>query len=432
MQMKKFYSMLLTAAVALSASAGDVVPVKTTGAIEEMRAFAEFKKATSQRAEGTTGVFLSSLNGQIANFNWVYKQVQMDQNNKPVTDASGAYVYDDYPSSTVVTFSEENDEGDGLFSYTMTSPFAGFFTDAIGCPALQVGYFPEDGTFYIPASQVWGTYAQDNSEYNIWFNTSGNSFTRFNPWFTFANGQWTIDNPASVWYEGDEEPTSISFIGSALGRVENNALDVLFRMGKDFSIVPLAGSGNMAWNMNQNGTVKPMTASVGVTLNGTTATITNFAGMLDVPMTVDKAAKTLTANKVRVSSITKYKAYLSEQAADGSNAAGSGKYILTSTYTVAEGKTTINVPNWNAFFSQFGVSGESSYFWPMTDTKIVLDFDLDAKVEDSGIEGVAADAAIVDGPAKFYNLQGVEVANPAAGQVVIKVQGSKATKMVVR
>lgn len=35
-------------------------------------------------------------------------------------------------------------------------------------------------------------------------------------------------------------------------------------------------------------------------------------------------------------------------------------------------------------------------------------------------------------PVRFYNLQGIEVANPAAGQVVIRVQGENAAKMIVR
>ena len=47
----------------------------------------------------------------------------------------------------------------------------------------------------------------------------------------------------------------------------------------------------------------------------------------------------------------------------------------------------------------------------------------------SGIEGIATDN---DGNAavEYFNLQGVKIANPAAGQVVIRRQGSKITKMI--
>ncbi len=47
----------------------------------------------------------------------------------------------------------------------------------------------------------------------------------------------------------------------------------------------------------------------------------------------------------------------------------------------------------------------------------------------AGVEGITVDE---NAPVKYFNLQGVEVANPEAGQLVIKKQGSKAEKMIVR
>ncbi len=46
------------------------------------------------------------------------------------------------------------------------------------------------------------------------------------------------------------------------------------------------------------------------------------------------------------------------------------------------------------------------------------------------VEGIIADAE--NAPARYFNLQGMEVANPEAGQLVIKKEGSKTTKMIVR
>ncbi len=48
----------------------------------------------------------------------------------------------------------------------------------------------------------------------------------------------------------------------------------------------------------------------------------------------------------------------------------------------------------------------------------------------SGVEDIAADAEV--GEAQFFNMQGVRVANPAAGNLYIKVQGDKATKVLVK
>lgn len=49
----------------------------------------------------------------------------------------------------------------------------------------------------------------------------------------------------------------------------------------------------------------------------------------------------------------------------------------------------------------------------------------------AGIGNITADDDI-NAPVEYFNLQGVRVANPAAGQLVIKRQGSEVTKMVVR
>lgn len=45
------------------------------------------------------------------------------------------------------------------------------------------------------------------------------------------------------------------------------------------------------------------------------------------------------------------------------------------------------------------------------------------------VEGIEFDE---NAPVKYYNFQGVEIANPAKGQLVIKTQGSKAQKMIVK
>lgn len=58
-----------------------------------------------------------------------------------------------------------------------------------------------------------------------------------------------------------------------------------------------------------------------------------------------------------------------------------------------------------------------------SDTKLVLP-------EIAGVDGIAVDNT--NAPVEYYNLQGVRVSNPAAGQLVIKRRGSEVTKMIVR
>lgn len=50
--------------------------------------------------------------------------------------------------------------------------------------------------------------------------------------------------------------------------------------------------------------------------------------------------------------------------------------------------------------------------------------------DQSGIAGVVGEDS--NAPVKYYNLQGVAVDNPVAGQLVIKRQGSKVTKIIVK
>lgn len=51
------------------------------------------------------------------------------------------------------------------------------------------------------------------------------------------------------------------------------------------------------------------------------------------------------------------------------------------------------------------------------------------KGETSGVDGVSTDIE-AEGPATYYNLQGIQVANPEKGQVLVKVQGDKAAKII--
>ena len=66
-----------------------------------------------------------------------------------------------------------------------------------------------------------------------------------------------------------------------------------------------------------------------------------------------------------------------------------------------------------------------AYYWFGEDTPITMQFTLKM----TGVDDIAVDE---NAPVKYYNLQGMEIVNPAKGQVVIKTQGKKATKVVVK
>lgn len=62
-----------------------------------------------------------------------------------------------------------------------------------------------------------------------------------------------------------------------------------------------------------------------------------------------------------------------------------------------------------------------------------LKFQLDIPAEsESGIEDIVTDNVDENAPVEYYNLQGIRLSEPAAGQIVIRRQGSKVSKILVR
>ncbi len=431
--MKKFYSLMLAAGVAAGTLSVNAASLRTTFSGETTTNFRQdvnndlSLRSTSFRAPAaqSDNALPASLEGKKLNFSYSILQTEDD-------GTIGTYTF-----SRNVTLSNEEVEN-GVAYYTMTNFLTDIWNDNVGVPDLEVAYSPTEGTIVLLGDQPYVKVPlQSGSSVDCGLWAAGipdsdgmSNCVCANYFFNYADGKFTLENPFTVnWSDGtSEEFEADRFL---LGTVMNNQLSTFSTIAKDIEISIIDGTGNMSYTMTTNTGAKNYNDEVAATVSDNTLTILGFIGMFDVPMTIDTQAKTLTATDVQVTAITKYKAYLSEQAADGSNAAGSRKYVLTSTYTVADGKTTIDVPNWNAFYYEFG-SGETYYFWPMSDTTIVLDFDLDS-VAESGIEGIATDAEFdVNAPVEYFNLQGIRVATPEAGQLLIKRQGNKASKVVIR
>lgn len=93
---------------------------------------------------------------------------------------------------------------------------------------------------------------------------------------------------------------------------------------------------------------------------------------------------------------------------------------LISTYDPSNGEITIQ----NLYFGCTDMPLASYYFG--ADKPLSMDIVVPNL---SGVEDVVVDNS--NAPVRYFNLQGVEVANPAEGQIVIKRQGSKATKVIM-
>ncbi len=96
-----------------------------------------------------------------------------------------------------------------------------------------------------------------------------------------------------------------------------------------------------------------------------------------------------------------------------------------------EGETT------SVVFPAAPVAGDNysvkarAYLVDFDSSKILASSDPSAPGITSGIQSIKEDL-MDDGPARYYNLQGVEIANPKAGSIYIKVNGAKAQKVLVK
>lgn len=102
--------------------------------------------------------------------------------------------------------------------------------------------------------------------------------------------------------------------------------------------------------------------------------------------------------------------------------------VVEGTIGANEGNyTTLTLGDWGAY----GTFQDKNYY-SVECTKSVVTYDYNIFGQDVGaLDNVIADSD-VNAPVEYFNLQGMRVANPEAGQLVIKRQGKTVSKIVVR
>ena len=128
------------------------------------------------------------------------------------------------------------------------------------------------------------------------------------------------------------------------------------------------------------------------------------------------------------------KVYHSEYQSDGSETGvfylvgfeNEQSYFKGMAITISDDKKVVTFDyDWTAWAYY---SAEGYWFGIMEPLTITFDKSL---IEMGGVADVAVDEE-VNGPAKYYTIQGVEVANPTAGQIYIVKEGNKVTKRIIR
>lgn len=156
--------------------------------------------------------------------------------------------------------------------------------------------------------------------------------------------------------------------------------------------------------------------------NGTTLSIRNLLTMgfsSIVNFNVDTTNKTVTAPRTLYAEdvqLNQAGTMIDDLYWEGNGSANG----ITGTFTTVDGISTVNFGEINIVSPQYGPALQT------LSTTIPLPFDLMAGV---GVEDITIDA---NAPVEYYNMQGMRVANPEKGQLVIARQGEKAVKMIVK
>lgn len=96
--------------------------------------------------------------------------------------------------------------------------------------------------------------------------------------------------------------------------------------------------------------------------------------------------------------------------------------------TEADGKATITFAD-NCLFVAAQENNRWAWMTGWTNPTVVINRTFGYV---AGVENIAADVEDLNAPVEYYNLQGIRVAQPEAGQLLIQRQGNKATKVVIR
>ncbi len=94
----------------------------------------------------------------------------------------------------------------------------------------------------------------------------------------------------------------------------------------------------------------------------------------------------------------------------------------------ATNQTTLTFGNWGAYGV---IEGSKYYAVECKSSVITYDNNIYGKPVVGGLADVIADSD-ANAPVEYYNLQGIRIANPEAGQLLIKRQGKTVSKIVVR
>lgn len=344
----------------------------------------------------------------------------------PDYDENGNYLGSD-AVSTMFTLTDPLPLSDGSISYYMTDFLDGFFNPEVSVLQLEAIYNPASGELSIDAGQ---DFLQVGSNvYKTWTLGEGTAVYGALPVvFAWENGAFKFV-PTYNTSSG-----TVTTTGFSAGIQTTQGVSIAFELVNP-NIIKTNGSMSTkvyGWNKQTNA------QSIFMNEDGLLAEVAdgklslyNFFGIgfdQAVEFAINSADKKLTANSSKTVTIGQYQSTLAPAINDLGSAtekgnATKGQGDLVATYSVSGGKTTISVPDFNFFVRT------AALYYPLTECSVVLDFSIDDA--NAGISDVIADND-ANAPVEYFNLQGMRINEPAAGQLVIRRQGKTVSKLIVK
>lgn len=408
--MKKFYSIALAVAVALSASAerqqASSAPVKMRHhAVIEAPAKVGFKapaKAAATAADieaikiwnyqgllqGQSGLQTKSISISVASTGDATVALPNDFTLKAKFDAAAGTL-------TIPANQNLGEDKDGpIVFYLKDADQQGNLTDGASSKSASVGTF-SDGSLVFPDLDIWAI---------------GNPANEDAGWYVLS-----YQNVFGEAQDEPEDPDTDVYTTVGTGKFVENILYPAFMKGaenKTASDVEIQSNGAGKYKV-----INPLQV-----LYSALKINQESPEMIIDATNRENCQIALTSSGIGNDEDGVY-AYFSESWYFANLAGADEKWdpALAIPMKVENGNVTITIP-YRAMTIFTTITNEFYYGSAFTST-------LTFKDANAGIQGVAVDNA--DAPAVYYNLQGVRVENPASG-VVIRVQGGKATKMLVK
>ncbi|MDE5657219.1 MAG: hypothetical protein K2I19_09145, partial [Muribaculaceae bacterium] len=348
-------------------------------------------------------------------FNWYY------------IDSNG-----EYPNSQNLTLTLSKTE-DGVQYYSATGFLQGMLIEEVKLQPMELMYEPASGTLVLPAGQVLAQY--QGSDFLVWNYRKEDQklYTSVNFYFDYNNGTFEWRNPMQTVLQGSTQPETFTSISLVLGDITpQNEVRAMVQAGNlEFRV----SQGTMYYTANlkdPNTEVETPTNVEGplfASVERGQFVVENFGSPnleFIVPFDVNTADQTISCENVKLFTDMGLPWYLSESSDLFNKYESEGTYKIVAPYTVANGKTTVNVGEWNAFAFDANTNEDVNYYVKFYNTKMVFNLDLNALFASVG--NVAVDDA--NAPVEYYNLQGVRVQNPENG-LYIRRQGKNVTKVIL-